>query len=424
MNLQELKSKSPSDLISKAEKLGVENPSTLRKQEILFSILKKLAQNNEQITATGVLEVLQDGFGFLRAIESNYLPGADDIYVSPSQIRRFGLRTGDTVEGEIRAPKDAERYFALLKVGKINMEDPEKSRHKIAFDNLTPLYPNQQLKMEVEQTKVEKNADQTARIIDLISPIGKGQRSLIISPPKAGKTIILQNIAHSIASNHPECYLMVLLIDERPEEVTDMQRTVKGEVISSTFDEPASRHVAVAEMVIEKAKRLVEHKKDVIILLDSITRLGRAYNAVVPSSGKVLTGGVDANALQRPKRFFGAARKVEQGGSLTIISTALVDTGSRMDEVIFEEFKGTGNSELILDRKISDKRIFPAIDITRSGTRREELLFKNDDLLKMNVLRKILSSMGTMDAIEFLLSKLRSTKNNADFFVSMNKPAK
>tara|TARA_B100000953_G_scaffold105703_1_gene86623 strand:- start:566 stop:1837 length:1272 start_codon:yes stop_codon:yes gene_type:complete len=422
MNLQELKSKSPSELISKAETLGVENPSTLRKQEILFSILKKLAQNNEQITATGVLEVLQDGFGFLRAIESNYLPGADDIYVSPSQIRKFGLRTGDTVEGEIRAPKDAERYFALLKVGKINMEDPEKSRHKIAFDNLTPLYPDQQLKMEVEQTKVEKNADQTARIIDLISPIGKGQRSLIISPPKAGKTIILQNIAHSIASNHPECYLMVLLIDERPEEVTDMQRTVKGEVISSTFDEPASRHVAVAEMVIEKAKRLVEHKKDVIILLDSITRLGRAYNAVVPSSGKVLTGGVDANALQRPKRFFGAARKVEQGGSLTIISTALVDTGSRMDEVIFEEFKGTGNSELILDRKVSDKRIYPAVDVTRSGTRREELLFKKDELQKMNVLRRIISPMGTMDAIDFLISKLKDTKNNSDFFTSMNKP--
>ena len=422
MTLQELKSKSPYELISKAEKLGVENPSTLRKQEILFSILKKLAQNNEQITATGVLEVLQDGFGFLRAIESNYLPGADDIYVSPSQIRRFGLRTGDTVEGEIRAPKDAERYFALLKVGKINMEDPEKSRHKIAFDNLTPLYPDQQLKMEVEQTKIEKNADQTARIIDLISPIGKGQRSLIISPPKAGKTIILQNIAHSIASNHPECYLMVLLIDERPEEVTDMQRTVKGEVISSTFDEPASRHVAVAEMVIEKAKRLVEHKKDVIILLDSITRLGRAYNAVVPSSGKVLTGGVDANALQRPKRFFGAARKVEQGGSLTIISTALVDTGSRMDEVIFEEFKGTGNSELILDRKVSDKRIYPAVDVTRSGTRREELLFKKDELQKMNVLRRIISPMGTMDGIEFLISKLKDTKNNSDFFTSMNKP--
>jgi len=422
MNLEELKKKSPAELISKAEKLEIENPSTLRKQEILFSILKKLAQNNEQITGSGVLDVLQDGFGFLRAIESNYLPGPDDIYVSPSQIRKFGLRTGDSVEGEIRAPKNSERYFALLKVDKINFDDPEKARNKIAFDNLTPLYPDKQLVMEIEKTKTEKKPDQTARLIDLISPIGKGQRSLIISPPKAGKTIILQNIANSIAQNHPECYLMVLLIDERPEEVTDMQRSVKGEVISSTFDEPASRHVAVAEMVIEKAKRLTEHKKDVVILLDSITRLGRAYNAVVPSSGKVLTGGVDANALQRPKRFFGAARNIEQGGSLTIISTALIDTGSRMDEVIFEEFKGTGNSELILDRKISDKRIFPAIDITRSGTRREELLFKNDDLLKMNVLRKILSSMGTMDAIEFLLSKLKNTKNNNDFFVSMNKP--
>ena len=422
MNLTELKKKSPAELISQAEKLEIENPSTLRKQEILFAILKKLAQKNEQITGGGVLDVLQDGFGFLRAIESNYLPGPDDIYVSPSQIRRFGLRTGDSVEGEIRAPKDSERYFALLKVDKINFDNPEKTRDKIAFDNLTPLYPDQHLKMEIEKNKIEKKEDQTARLIDLVSPIGKGQRSLIISPPKAGKTIILQNIAHSIAANHPECYLMVLLIDERPEEVTDMQRTVKGEVISSTFDEPASRHVTVAEMVIEKAKRLTEHKKDVVILLDSITRLGRAYNAVVPSSGKVLTGGVDANALQRPKRFFGAARNVEQGGSLTIMATALIDTGSRMDEVIFEEFKGTGNSELILDRKISDKRIFPAIDITRSGTRREELLFKNDDLLKMNVLRKILSSMGTMDAIEFLLSKLRNTKNNIDFFVSMNKP--
>jgi len=423
MNLEELKKKSPSELITQAEKLGIENPSTLRKQEILFSILKKLAQNNEQITGGGVLEVLQDGFGFLRAIESNYLPGPDDIYVSPSQIRKFGLRTGDSVEGEIRAPKDSERYFALLKVGTINFETPEKARNKIAFDNLTPLYPDKQLVMEIEKTKTEKKSDQTARIIDLISPIGKGQRSLIISPPKAGKTIILQNIAHSIAENHPECFLMVLLIDERPEEVTDMQRTVKGEVISSTFDEPASRHVAVAEMVIEKAKRLVEHKKDVIILLDSITRLGRAYNAVVPSSGKVLTGGVDANALQRPKRFFGAARNVEQGGSLTIISTALVDTGSRMDEVIFEEFKGTGNSELILDRKVSDKRIYPAVDVTRSGTRREELLFKRDDLQKMNVLRRIISPMGTMDGIEFLISKLRDTKNNSDFFTSMNKPS-
>jgi len=423
MNLLELKKKSPAELILQAEKLEIENPSTLRKQEILFSILKKLAQKNEQITGSGVLDVLQDGFGFLRAIESNYLPGPDDIYVSPSQIRRFGLRTGDSVEGEIRAPKNSERYFALLKVDKINFDNPEKARDKIAFDNLTPLYPDKQLIMEVEKNKTEKKPDQTARLIDLISPIGKGQRSLIISPPKAGKTIILQNMAHSIAANHPECYLMVLLIDERPEEVTDMQRSVKGEVISSTFDEPASRHVAVAEMVIEKAKRLTEHKKDVVILLDSITRLGRAYNAVVPSSGKVLTGGVDANALQRPKRFFGAARNIEQGGSLTIISTALIDTGSRMDEVIFEEFKGTGNSELILDRKISDKRIFPAIDITRSGTRREELLFKTDDLLKMNVLRKILSSMGTMEAIEFILSKLNSTKNNTDFFISMNRPA-
>ena len=355
MNLLELKKKSPAELILQAEKLEIENPSTLRKQEILFSILKKLAQKNEQITGSGVLDVLQDGFGFLRAIESNYLPGPDDIYVSPSQIRRFGLRTGDSVEGEIRAPKNSERYFALLKVDKLNFDNPEKARDKIAFDNLTPLYPDKQLIMEVEQNKTEKKSDQTARLIDLISPIGKGQRSLIISPPKAGKTIILQNIAHSIAINHPECYLMVLLIDERPEEVTDMQRSVKGEVISSTFDEPASRHVAVAEMVIEKAKRLTEHKKDVVILLDSITRLGRAYNAVVPSSGKVLTGGVDANALQRPKRFFGAARNIEQGGSLTIVSTALVDTGSRMDEVIFEEFKGTGNSELILDRKFQIK---------------------------------------------------------------------
>ncbi len=422
MDLQELKKKTPSELISQAEKLGIENPSTLRKQEILFSILKKLAEKNEQITGGGVLEVLQDGFGFLRAIESNYLPGPDDIYVSPSQIRRFGLRTGDSVVGEIRAPKDSERYFALLKVNQINFEDPDKGRNKIAFDNLTPLYPNQQLTMEVEKNTTEKKPDQTARLIDLVSPIGKGQRSLIISPPKAGKTIILQNIAHSLAANHPECYLMVLLIDERPEEVTDMQRTVKGEVISSTFDEPASRHVAVAEMVIEKAKRLVEHKKDVVILLDSITRLGRAYNAVVPSSGKVLTGGVDANALQRPKRFFGAARNVEQGGSLTIISTALIDTGSRMDEVIFEEFKGTGNSELILDRKVADKRIYPAVDVTRSGTRREELLFKKEDLTKMNVLRRIISPMGTMDGIEFLISKLKNTKNNADFFISMNKP--
>jgi len=421
MNLQELKQKNPAELINEAEKLGIENPSTLRKQEILFAILKKLAEKNEQITATGVLEVLQDGFGFLRAIESNYLPGPDDIYVSPSQIRRFGLRTGDSVEGEIRGPKDAERYFALLKVNNINFDNPEKGKNKIAFDNLTPLYPNERIKLEVESTKVEKKPDNTARLIDLVSPIGKGQRSLIVSPPRAGKTIILQNIAQSITANHPECYLMVLLIDERPEEVTDMQRSVKGEVVASTFDEPASRHVAVAEMVIEKAKRLVEHKKDVVILLDSITRLGRAYNAVIPSSGKVLTGGVDANALQRPKRFFGAARNVEEGGSLTIISTALIDTGSRMDEVIFEEFKGTGNSELILDRKVADKRIYPALDITRSGTRREELLFEKDDLSKMNVLRRIISPMGTMDGIEFLISKLKNTKNNSDFFDSMNK---
>ena len=423
MNLQELKQKNPAELINEAEKLGIENPSTLRKQEILFAILKKLAEKNEQITATGVLEVLQDGFGFLRAIESNYLPGPDDIYVSPSQIRKFGLRTGDSVEGEIRGPKDAERYFALLKVNKINFDDPEKGKNKIAFDNLTPLYPNERIKLEVESTKVEKKPDNTARLIDLVSPIGKGQRSLIVSPPRAGKTIILQNIAQSITANHPECYLMVLLIDERPEEVTDMQRSVKGEVISSTFDEPASRHVAVAEMVIEKAKRLTEHKKDVVILLDSITRLGRAYNAVVPSSGKVLTGGVDANALQRPKRFFGAARNIEEGGSLTIISTALIDTGSRMDEVIFEEFKGTGNSETILDRKISDKRIFPAIDITKSGTRREELIFDKNDLQKMNVLRRIIAPMGTMEAIEFINSKLKNTKNNAEFFNSMNKPS-
>ena len=422
MNIQELKTQSSEELITKAEKLGIENASTLRRQEILFAILKKLAEN-EEITGVGVLETLQDGFGFLRAIESNYLPGPDDIYIGPNQIRKFGLRTGDTVEGTVRAPKDGERYFALLKVSKINFEDPEKMKHKIAFDNLTPLYPDKQLKMEIETTKIEKKPDLTARLIDLVSPVGKGQRSLIISPPKAGKTIILQNIAQSIAANHPEVYLMVLLIDERPEEVTDMQRTVKGEVISSTFDEPAQRHVAVAEMVIEKAKRLAEHKKDVVILLDSITRLGRAYNAVVPSSGKVLTGGVDANALQRPKRFFGAARNIEEGGSLTIISTALIDTGSRMDEVIFEEFKGTGNSELILDRKISDKRIFPAIDITKSGTRREELIFEKNDLQKMNVLRRIIGPMGTMDAIEFLNAKLKDTKSNADFFNSMNKPA-
>ena len=422
MNIQELKLKTSEQLITQAEELGIENASTLRRQEILFAILKKVAEK-EEITGAGVLQLLQDGFGFLRAMESNYLPGPDDIYVSPSQIRKFGLRTGDTVEGPVRAPKEGERYFALLQVSKINFEEPDKSRHKIAFDNLTPLYPNKQLVMEVEAVKPDKKQDLTPRLIDLVSPIGKGQRSIIISPPKAGKTIMLQSIANSIAKNYPECYLIVLLIDERPEEVTDMQRTVKGEVISSTFDEPAQRHVAVAEMVIEKAKRLTEHKKDVVILLDSITRLGRAYNAVIPSSGKVLTGGVDANALQRPKRFFGAARNIEEGGSLTIISTALIDTGSRMDEVIFEEFKGTGNSETVLDRKIADKRIYPAIDITKSGTRREELLFDKNDLQKMNVLRRIIAPMGTMDAIEFISSKLKDTKNNAEFFNSMNKPS-
>ena len=393
MNIQELKLKSSEQLITQAEELGIENASTLRKQEILFAILKKVAEK-EEITGAGVLQLLQDGFGFLRAMESNYLAGPDDIYVSPSQIRKFGLRTGDTVEGPVRAPKEGERYFALLQVSKINFEEPEKARHKIAFDNLTPLYPDQQMVMEIETTKIEKKPDLTPRLIDLVSPIGKGQRSIIISPPKAGKTMILQSIANSIAKNYPESYLMVLLIDERPEEVTDMQRTVKGEVISSTFDEPASRHVAVAEMVIEKAKRLTEHKKDVVILLDSITRLGRAYNAVIPSSGKVLTGGVDANALQRPKRFFGAARNIEEGGSLTIISTALIDTGSRMDEVIFEEFKGTGNSETVLDRKIADKRIYPAIDITKSGTRREELLFNKDDLSKNECSKKNYCSNG------------------------------
>ena len=419
MNLQELKQKNPAELINEAEKLGIENPSTLRKQEILFAILKKLAEKNEQITATGVLEVLQDGFGFLRAIESNYLPGPDDIYVSPSQIRRFGLRTGDSVEGEIRGPKDAERYFALLKVNKINFDDPDKVKNKIAFDNLTPLYPNERIKLEVETSKIEKKPDNTARLIDLVSPIGKGQRSLIVSPPRAGKTIILQNIAQSITANHPECYLMVLLIDERPEEVTDMQRSVKGEVVASTFDEPASRHVAVAEMVIEKAKRLVEHKKDVVILLDSITRLGRAYNAVVPSSGKVLTGGVDANALQRPKRFFGAARNLEEGGSLTIIATALVETGSKMDEVIFEEFKGTGNMEIHLERKIAEKRIYPAINVRRSGTRREDLLTSDDELQRMWILRKILDEMEDAQAIQFLIDRIKSHKTNDEFFSSM-----
>ena len=420
MNIQELKEKSSEKLITEAEKLGIENASTLRRQEIYFAILKKLAEKGEEITGGGVLQLLQDGFGFLRAMESNYLPGADDIYVSPSQIRRFGLRTGDTVEGPIRSPKEGERYFALLQVSKINFEEPDKFKHKIAFDNLTPLYPNKQFRMEVETTKIEKKPDLTPRLIDLVSPIGKGQRSLIISPPKAGKTMILQSIANSITANHPECYLMVLLIDERPEEVTDMQRTVKGEVISSTFDEPAQRHVAVAEMVIEKAKRLTEHKKDVVILLDSITRLGRAYNAVVPSSGKVLTGGVDANALQRPKRFFGAARNIEEGGSLTIIATALIDTGSRMDEVIFEEFKGTGNMELQLDRRISNRRIFPAIDLVSSSTRRDDLLLDENTIQRMGIMRKYLADMNPVEAMEFVEDKIKKTLNNEEFLISMN----
>ena len=417
MKLQDLKVKSPTELLSVAEEFAVENASALRKQELMFAILKQLAAREIEITGNGVVEVLQDGFGFLRSPDSNYLPGPDDIYVSPSQIRRFGLRTGDTVEGQIRGPKDGERYFALLKVNKINFDDPEKVRHKIHFDNLTPLYPNSWLKMETDRSE-SKNL--SPRVIDIVAPLGKGQRGLIVAPPRTGKTVLLQNIAHSITANHPECYLIVLLIDERPEEVTDMQRSVRGEVISSTFDEPASRHVQVAEMVIEKAKRLVEHKLDVVILLNSITRLGRAYNTVVPSSGKVLTGGVDANALQRPKRFFGAARNIEEGGSLTIIATALVETGSRMDEVIFEEFKGTGNSELVLDRKVADKRVFPAMDIAKSGTRKEELLVPQAQLRKMYVLRRILNPMGPMDGIEFLLDKLRQTKTNNDFFDSMN----
>ncbi len=417
MKLQDLKSKSPTELLSFAEEHEVENANTLRKQELMFGILKKLADNEVDIIGEGVVEVLQDGFGFLRSPDANYLPGPDDIYISPSQIRRFSLRTGDTVEGQIRSPKEGERYFALLKVNRINFEDPEKARHKVHFDNLTPLYPDERFKMEVEDAT---RKDMTARVIDLVAPLGKGQRALIVAQPRTGKTVILQNIARSITANHPECFLIVLLIDERPEEVTDMQRTVNGEVISSTFDEPASRHVAVAEMVIEKAKRLVEHGRDVVILLDSITRLGRAYNTVVPSSGKVLTGGVDANALQRPKRFFGAARNIEEGGSLTIIATALIDTGSRMDEVIFEEFKGTGNSEIVLDRKVADKRVFPAMDILKSGTRKEELLVPKADLSKIFVLRRILSSMGVVDAIEFLLDKLKQTKSNAEFFDSMN----
>jgi transcription termination factor Rho len=415
--LADLKAKSPTELLAFAEDLEIENASNMRKQDMLFAILKELADQDVEIHGGGVLEVLQDGFGFLRSPEANYLPGPDDIYISPSQIRRFALRTGDTVDGTIRAPKEGERYFALLKVNTINFEDPEKARHKVHFDNLTPLYPDQRLQMEIEDPTIK---DKSSRVIDLVAPIGKGQRALIVAPPRTGKTVLLQNIAHSIETNHPECYLIVLLIDERPEEVTDMQRSVKGEVVSSTFDEPATRHVAVSDMVIEKAKRLVEHGRDVVILLDSITRLGRAFNTVVPSSGKVLTGGVDANALQRPKRFFGAARNIEEGGSLTIISTALIDTGSRMDEVIFEEFKGTGNSEIVLDRKVADKRVFPSMDILKSGTRKEELLVEKGDLTKMFVLRRILNPMGTTDAIEFLLGKLKQTKTNSEFFDSMN----
>jgi transcription termination factor Rho len=417
MKLQDLKTKSPAALLELAEELRIENASAMRKQDMMFAILKHLAEQEVEIAGAGVVEVLPDGFGFLRAPESNYLPGPDDIYVSPSQIRRFALRTGDTVEGQIRAPKDGERYFALLKLNTINFEDPDKAKHKVHFDNLTPLYPDKRLKMENLDPTIK---DRTGRVIDIVAPLGKGQRCLIVAPPRVGKTIMMQNIARSISANHPEVFLIVLLIDERPEEVTDMQRTVKGEVIASTFDEPATRHVAVAEMVIEKAKRLVEHKRDVVILLDNITRLGRAYNTVVPSSGKVLTGGVDANALQRPKRFFGAARNIEEGGSLTIISTALIDTGSRMDEVIFEEFKGTGNSEIVLDRKVADKRVFPALDILKSGTRKEELITDKSHLQKTYVLRRILSPMGTSDAIEFLLDKLKGTKTNSEFFDSMN----
>lgn len=421
MNLQELKQKTPKELLTYAEELEIEGASNLRKQDLMFAILKKLAEKDVAIFGDGVVEILQDGFGFLRSPEANYLPGPDDIYISPSQARKFGLRTGDTVEGQIRAPKEGERYFALLKVNKVNFEDPEKIKYRVNFDNLTPLYPDERLKLEVELPEKASGKDITPRVIDLVSPLGKGQRALIVAPPRTGKTVMLQNIAHSIAQSHPEVYLIVLLIDERPEEVTDMARSVKGEVVSSTFDEPATRHVQVAEMVIEKAKRLVEQKRDVVILLDSITRLARAYNTVVPSSGKVLTGGVDANALQRPKRFFGAARNIEEGGSLTIIATALIDTGSRMDEVIFEEFKGTGNAEIVMDRKISDKRVFPAIDVTKSGTRKEELLVTDRaELSKMWVLRRILTPMGTTEAMEFLVDKLRLSKTNNDFFQSMN----
>ena len=417
LSLAELKAKSPADLLSMAEELEIENASSMRKGDMMFSILKELAEEGVEISGDGVLEVLQDGFGFMRSPEANYLPGPDDIYVSPQQIRKFSLRTGDTVEGVIRAPQENEKYFGLVSVTKINFENPEQARHKVHFDNLTPLYPDERLSMEIADPTIK---DRSARVIDLVAPLGKGQRALIVAPPRTGKTVLLQNIAHSIEANHPECFLIVLLVDERPEEVTDMQRSVKGEVVSSTFDEPATRHVAVAEMVIEKAKRLVEHKRDVVILLDSITRLGRAYNTVVPSSGKVLTGGVDANALQRPKRFFGAARNIEEGGSLTIIATALIDTGSRMDEVIFEEFKGTGNSEIVLDRKVADKRVFPSMDILKSGTRKEDLLVDKGDLTKMFVLRRILNPMGTTDAIEFLLGKLKQTKTNSEFFDSMN----
>ncbi|MBL9069925.1 MAG: transcription termination factor Rho [Sphingopyxis sp.] len=417
MHLKELKTKAPAQLVEMAEELGVEGASTLRKQDLMFSILKELAEEGEEIIGSGTIEVLPDSFGFLRSSDANYLAGPDDIYVSPNQVRKYGLRTGDTVEGEIRAPKDGERYFALTKLIKVNFDDPEAVRHRVNFDNLTPLYPNQKLSLDTVDPTVK---DKSARVIDLVSPQGKGQRALIVAPPRTGKTVLLQNIAKAITDNHPEVYLIVLLVDERPEEVTDMQRSVNGEVVSSTFDEPATRHVQVAEMVIEKAKRLVEHKKDVVILLDSITRLGRAYNTVVPSSGKVLTGGVDANALQRPKRFFGAARNIEEGGSLSIIATALIDTGSRMDEVIFEEFKGTGNSEIVLDRKVSDKRIFPSLDVGKSGTRKEELLVEKDKLSKMWVLRRILMQMGTVDAMEFLLDKIKDSKTNEDFFDSMN----
>jgi transcription termination factor Rho len=417
MNLQELKRKTPAELLAFAEELQIENASSLRKQDMLFAILKQLAENDVPISGDGVLEVLSDGFGFLRSAEANYLAGPDDIYVSPSQVRRFGLRTGDTVEGQIRSPRDGERYFALLKVNGINFDEPDRLRQRINFDNLTPLYPEEKLQLEFDDPT---RKDLTTRVIDLITPLGKGQRAIIVSPPRAGKTVMLQNIAHAIAANHPEVYLIVLLIDERPEEVTDMARSVRGEVVSSTFDEPAQRHVQVAEMVIEKSKRLVEHKRDVVILLDSITRLARAYNTVVPSSGKVLTGGVDANALQRPKRFFGAARNIEEGGSLTIIATALIDTGSRMDEVIFEEFKGTGNSEIVLDRKVADKRTFPSIDITKSGTRKEELLVDRGVLSKMWVLRRVLTPMGTVDGLEFLINKLKESKSNSEFFDAMN----